>query len=197
MPRLWNDTIETHRQSVRDAVLDAAAALVAEEGPTAITMSRIARDAGIGRATLYKYFSDAEAILIAWHERTIARHMREVHAARRQADNALVALRRVFETYAHSIRAQHGHALVAQLHRLPHAKDAQEHLRTFLRTLVAEAAQAGLVRSDLSADELTAYALGALSAAESLPSHQAVERLVDVTLDGLVSRSADGKSART
>lgn len=185
MPRLWNDTIETHRQSVRDAVLDAAAALVTEEGPTSVTMARIARDAGIGRATLYKYFPDAEAILIAWHERMIARHLHQLHAARHQADNPLVALRHVLETYAHSIRTQHGQALAAQLHRLPHARSAQEHLRRFVEELVGEAARAGLVRSDVSAHELTAYALGALSAAESLPSHQAIVRLVDITLDGM------------
>ena len=71
MPKLWNETIEAHRREVRDAILDTTAALVAEHGLRSVTMSQIAEKTGIGRATLYKYFPDVEAILPAWHERQI------------------------------------------------------------------------------------------------------------------------------
>ena len=75
VPKLWTDTIEAHRRAVHDATLDTTAALVAEHGLAAVTMSQIAAQAGIGRATLYKYFPDVEAILVAWHDRQIARHL--------------------------------------------------------------------------------------------------------------------------
>src|SRR5206468_1028464 len=75
VPKLWSETIEEHRQAVREATLDTTAALVAEHGLTSVTMSKIAEETGIGRATLYKYFPDVEAILIAWHERQITRHL--------------------------------------------------------------------------------------------------------------------------
>jgi len=52
VPKLWDSTIEAHRRAVRDAALDAAAALVAEHGLRSVTMSRIAQTAGVGRATL-------------------------------------------------------------------------------------------------------------------------------------------------
>ncbi len=55
---------------MQDAALDATAALVAERGLRSVTMSQIAAQSGIGRATLYKYFPDVEAILLAWHERS-------------------------------------------------------------------------------------------------------------------------------
>ena len=71
MPKLWSETLDDHRRAIRDAALDATAGLVAEHGLASVTMSQIAKDAGIGRATLYKYFPDVEAILIAWHERQI------------------------------------------------------------------------------------------------------------------------------
>ncbi len=58
MPRIWSETIAAHRDAVRDATLDATAALVAEHGLTGVTMSQIAKESGIGRATLYKYFPD-------------------------------------------------------------------------------------------------------------------------------------------
>src|SRR5687767_2901383 len=67
MPKLWNETIETHRRDVRDAILDATSSLVAEGGLRSVTMSLIAEKADIGRATLYKYFPDIEAILKSWH----------------------------------------------------------------------------------------------------------------------------------
>ena len=38
-------------------------------------MSQIAEQTGIGRATLYKYFPDVEAILLAWHERQVTGHL--------------------------------------------------------------------------------------------------------------------------
>ncbi|TJV36742.1 MAG: helix-turn-helix transcriptional regulator, partial [Mesorhizobium sp.] len=55
MPKLWNETIDAHRRAVRDACLDTTAALVAEHGLLSVTMSKIAEETGIGRATLYKY----------------------------------------------------------------------------------------------------------------------------------------------
>ncbi|HET7480249.1 MAG TPA: helix-turn-helix domain-containing protein, partial [Rubrobacteraceae bacterium] len=75
MPKLWNETIEAHRRAVHDAILDATAVLVAEHGLLSVTMSRIAEETGIGRATLYKYFPDVEAVLLAWHERHVTGHL--------------------------------------------------------------------------------------------------------------------------
>jgi AcrR family transcriptional regulator len=75
VPRIWSETIAAHRDAVRDATLDATAALVAEHGLTGVTMSQIAKESGIGRATLYKYFPDIESILAAWHERHIGGHL--------------------------------------------------------------------------------------------------------------------------
>jgi hypothetical protein len=50
VPRLWTQTIETHRREVRDAVVDTTAALVAEHGLLSVRMSQIAEATGIGRA---------------------------------------------------------------------------------------------------------------------------------------------------
>src|SRR6266496_5983512 len=100
VPKLWNDTIEKHRQAVRDATLDTTAALVAEHGLTSVTMSRIAEETGIGRATLYKYFPDIEAILIAWHERQVTGHLEHLAEIRDQAGGAGGRLEAVLEAYA-------------------------------------------------------------------------------------------------
>ena len=86
VPKLWSETIESHRTAVREATLDTTAALVAEHGLRSVTMSQIAEHTGIGRATLYKYFPDVEAILVAWHERQVRPTMSASSASRAAAE---------------------------------------------------------------------------------------------------------------
>jgi len=185
MPKLWNETIDAHRRAVRDATLDAAAALVARQGLLSVTMSRIAEETGIGRATLYKYFPDVEAILTAWHERQVAGHVEHLIAVRDRAGNASERLEAVLEAYAFISHDHHGNELVARLHRREHVAHARQQLSGFIRNLLIEGAAAGDLRDDVAPDELAAYCLHALAAASSLPSKAAVRRLVAVTLAGL------------
>src|SRR5438045_5106191 len=100
MPKLWNATIEAHQAAVREATLDAIAQLVAERGLRGVTMSQIAESTGIGRATLYKYFPDVEAILRAWHQREITGHLQQLIRARDQAQEPLAPLTAVLKAFA-------------------------------------------------------------------------------------------------
>ncbi len=188
VPKLWNETIEAHRREVRDATLATTAALVAEQGLRSVTMSQIAEETGIGRATLYKYFPDVEAILLAWHERQITGHLESLAEVRDQADGAGERLEAVLEAYAlisHESRGHHNTELAAFLHRDKQVARAEHQLRAMIRDLLTEAAKTGDVRDDVAADELASYCLHALTAAGSLPSKAAVRRLVTVTLAGL------------
>jgi AcrR family transcriptional regulator len=189
VPKLWNDTIEAHRRAVRDATLDTAAALVAEHGLTSVTMSQIAEETGIGRATLYKYFSDVDAILFAWHERQVTGHLEYLAHVRDQAGNAGERLEAVLEAYALISYEHHGIELAALLHQGEHVARAQHQLSNFIRDLLTSGAETGDVRNDVAPDELATYCLHALTAAQGLPSKAAVRRLVTVTLAGLRPRS--------
>jgi len=185
VPKLWNETIEAHRRAVRDATLDTTAALVAEHGLLSVTMSQIAEETGIGRATLYKYFADVEEILLAWHERQVSGHLEQLAEVRDQAGDPSERLEAVLEAYA-LISHQHPDTeLAAHLHRGEHIARAQRQLRDFIRELLAQAADAGIVRDDVAPNELASYCLNALTAASSLPSKAAVRRLVRVVLAGL------------
>jgi AcrR family transcriptional regulator len=186
VPKLWNDTIEAHRREVRDAILDTTASLVAEHGLRSVTMSQIAEQTGIGRATLYKYFSSVEEILVAWHERQIAGHLQILGAIRHQAGNAREKLEAVLETFARISYEHHGTELASLLHRGEHVARAQQHLSDFIRGLLVEGAAAGDFRDDIPAKELASFCLHALSAADSLPSKPAIRRLVLVIMDGLL-----------
>lgn len=185
VPKLWQDSIVAHREAVRDAALDAAGALVAEHGPAAVTMSRIAQDAGIGRATLYKYFPDIEAVLAAWHARQVHGHVALLAAAAERPGAPAERLRAVLVAYAGATRRQHGGELAALLHRGEHVAQAQDHLRQLLAGLIEEGAVAGEIRADVAPAELATFCLHALVAAGALGSQAAVARLVDVTLAGL------------
>jgi AcrR family transcriptional regulator len=189
VPKLWNESIVAHRAAVRDATLDTTAELVAAHGLRSVTMSQIAEETGIGRATLYKYFPDVEAILVAWHERQISGHLDYLAEVRNQADEPHERLDAVLEAYALIQHEHHGTELAALLHRGEHVARAQHQLRDFLRDLLGEAAETGALRDDVPPDELASYCLHALTAASGLPSKAAVRRLVTVILAGLHPRA--------
>ena len=185
MPTLWNDTIEAHRNAVRDATLDTTAALVAEHGLTSVTMSQIAKQTGIGRATLYKYFPDVESILTAWHERQISAHLVQLVEIGDRPGSPRERLEAVLHAFASISRENHDTELAALLHRGEHVARAQRHLHKFIAELIAEGAEAGDLRTDITPSELATFCLFALTSAGSIGSKAAVARLVRVTLDGL------------
>ncbi|MGH9189973.1 MAG: TetR/AcrR family transcriptional regulator [Acidimicrobiales bacterium] len=190
MPKLWNETIETHRAAVRDATINAAVALVTEHGLLSVTMSRVAEETGIGRATLYKYFADVQAILLAWHERQITDHLEQLAEVRNRAGDPGHRLEAVLDAYALIAHESRGHddtELAAVLHRNEQVGRAHHQLHAMFEELLTEGARAGVVRDDVTPDELATYCVQALSAASTLPSKAAVRRLVTVTVAGLRS----------
>jgi AcrR family transcriptional regulator len=193
VPRLWDATIDGHRRTVHAAILDTAAALVAERGLAGVTMSQIAQRAGIGRATLYKYFPDVEAIVLAWHERQVADHLRRLNDVAEAVPDPGERLRSVLQSYAELSAGQHadahgmGHTpdLAAPLHRAEHVHTARQRLHALITEIITAAAETGTVRTDVPAAELAAYCLHALGAAATTHSNAARQRLVTVILAGL------------
>lgn len=188
MPKLWTDTIEAHRRTVREATISATAVLVAEHGLRAVTMSQVAEATGIGRATLYKYFRDVEAILSAWHEREIQGHLEQLARARDQASGPADRLKAVLLAYATIAHQSHGHhdaELASLLHRDEQVVRAEHRLREMVRGLLVEAVEVGAVRDDVAPDELVSFCLHAIGGARRLRSRAAVHRLVGVTMAGL------------
>lgn len=164
VPRLWDDTIEAHRRAVRDATLDATAALVRRHGLRSVTMSQIAQQTGIGRATLYKYFPDVEAILVAWHERQVGAHVERLAALRDRAGDARERLQAVLTAYALSRNEHDAGELAALLHR-----GAPPELAAYCLHALAAARD---LRSQAAVRRLVAVTLDGLRGAPGGPSRK-------------------------
>ena len=188
VPKLWTETIEAHRRTVQEAILDTAWTLVRDRGLMSVTMSEIAEKAGIGRATLYRYFPDVEAILVACHQRHVAAHLGQLAELGSAPGAPMERLEAVLGAYAlicHHRARQGTDELSALVHRDEHVDPAQQQLLELFRDLLTEAAAHGGVRDDIAPWELASYCLHALQAASDLPDEGAVRRLVAVTLTAL------------
>jgi AcrR family transcriptional regulator len=149
-------------------------------------MSQIAERAGNGRATLYEYFPDLDAVLSAWHERQVGRHLEQLraasHAAGSDPGRRLEAVLRAYAAFS----GQHdGSPPAASPHHGKHVGQPQARLRAFVGDLLADGVRSGRLRDDVPAAELAQYALAALSTAAGLPDDAARERLIIVILTGL------------
>ena len=185
MPRLWESSIGAHRQSVRGAAIRAAGALVSTHGLRGVTMSRIADDAGVSRATLYRYFPDVESILQEWHEQHVREHLEALADIASRPGEPIDRLEAVLCAYARIEHEQPRDEIATQLHDTPHAHGADEHVLALLVELLTQCADAGSVRSDIAPRELAVYCVDATRAARRLRSKAAVRRLVELVLAGL------------
>jgi AcrR family transcriptional regulator len=185
MPRLWTDTLAGHRRAVRDAALDAVGALVDAQGPYELTMSAIAERAGIGRATLYRYFPDVESILVGWHERVIAAHLEQLAERADGPGPPLERLRAVLGAYAAIEYAHRDHPLAPALHAGPHHLEGRRRLAALLERLLAEAAVVGAIRDDVDPGELAAFCINALGGAREVAEPAGADRIAAVTVDAL------------
>jgi AcrR family transcriptional regulator len=63
MPRIRATSIDEHKVLTRGALLDSAKELISEAGTAEVPLGEIALAAGIGRTTLYDYFTDRDDLI--------------------------------------------------------------------------------------------------------------------------------------
>ena len=82
---------------MREAICDAAVAVLSEVGFAALTMDRVAEMAEVSKGTLYNYFADKDALVLAAIEATfepLFRELTEIFARMAYAPRSLVAVTR-------------------------------------------------------------------------------------------------------
>ncbi|MCH9684930.1 MAG: TetR/AcrR family transcriptional regulator [Deltaproteobacteria bacterium] len=83
-----------HHGDLRRALLDAALAIVADEGPSAVTMSAVARRAGVSSGAPYRHFKDRVELLRGLWSRADEVLSRRIEEATASAPDPLEGFRR-------------------------------------------------------------------------------------------------------
>jgi len=96
LPKIKAKTIAEHKKMSRAALLDAAFSLFSSQGYAGTSLTDITSVAGVGRTTVYEYFSDKEAIFLAVIEDRVPDILTEA-VARLTATEPRVRMRQLFE----------------------------------------------------------------------------------------------------
>lgn len=88
----------------REALLDAAAAIVAADGVSGVSMDSVAEEAGVSRPLLYRYFRTSSDVLAALYAREIATHDERMTAALQSAPSFEHAVQAQFDVWLRTMR---------------------------------------------------------------------------------------------
>ncbi len=173
----------------RAQLLAVATRLLATEGAEN-SMRAIAREAGVGIATLYRHFPTREALVAAVYSDQVerltagARELLSEHSTAR-------ALRGWMELYGQWIAAKSGmlDTLLSMVETgdLAHARTRDAILDAITRILDA-GREAGDLRSDVTASEVSASLIGIFMVSRQAGGAVSSDRLLDILLDGLRPR---------
>lgn len=119
----------------RNMILDAAAQLLLSEGLTAVSMERIAREAGASKALVYSYFGNQTALLSALLLREYRAFQKEARGAAQQVSGLEAVVRATTRAYLDHVAARG--ALIQPLMREPAVAAALEQLESASRPVTA------------------------------------------------------------
>jgi AcrR family transcriptional regulator len=167
--------------------LIAAATLAYASGGDRVPLETIAKDAGVGIATLYRHFPTREDLVEAMYRDQVERlraGAQELLAAYAPAD----ALRRWMDLFADWAATKHG--MIDALRAVVFSGrlgmgEMREHLVEVVRLFLDAGAAAGDLRSDVAADDVAASLAGVLAVAGAPEQRAQAMRMFDLLLDGL------------
>ena len=175
----------------RDTLLAAAtrAFAAADEEPS---MRAIAREAGVGIATLYRHFPTREALVDAVYHDQVERltvGARELLAQLRPAE----AMRRWMDLFGDWLMTKHGMigTLLAMIESGEIAlAQTRAELLAVITTILEAGRAAGDLRSDITAEDIAASLIGIFTVVGKPEHRPQADRLLDLLMDGLRPRPA-------
>ncbi|MEW2571623.1 TetR/AcrR family transcriptional regulator [Streptomyces sp. NPDC047070] len=173
----------------RDQLLEVATRVLAS--PDAETSMRaIAREAGVGIATLYRHFPTRESLVEAVYSDQVVRltnGARDLLASETPA----VAMRRWMDLFGNWIATKNGmlDTLLALVESgaVGHAR-TRDQLLNAISTILDAGRTAGDLRPDVTAEEIAASLIGIFTVAQQSGPAVTTDRLLDILLDGLRPR---------
>lgn len=206
---IWPEMMDGARQRLALHIGRTALGLIAEHGLGGTTMSRLAKAAGVSRATLYKYFPDVEAAVVAYVAAEIERYQAELRAALSQVDDPCLRMDMYIDHQVDYLHGEEHRAGAGQLEAASLSPGAQAGLEAHLvslRAIVAEILSAGVAagvfRADLDVDVQTTLLLHLMNGAHSaldkdgVPPHRVKAALKDIVHRGLFARPPDRRTGR-
>jgi AcrR family transcriptional regulator len=170
----------------RDTVLAAATRAFASSD-TEPSMRAIAREAGVGIATLYRHFPTRETLVDAVYQDQVKRLTLGARELLGQLPPA-EALRRWMDLFADWLATKHG-MLGTLLAMIESGEIALAHTRTELleaiTTILDAGSAAGDLRADISAEDVGASLIGIFTVAGKPGQHTQADRLLNLLMDGL------------
>jgi AcrR family transcriptional regulator len=199
----WNETVAGHRDRQRQRIVESTMALVSEHGLSDVTMAQVAKQSGIGRATLYKYFPGVEEIVAEHVLQTVRSHHDVLERAVEGVEDPVDAIRacltillEYFGTEGHrsASTAVNPEQFSPEVGR--DVREAFARMHGLLTDLVVDARRAGRLREDVDA-HFTAQLLYQMLAAGRaavvagrMTAGEAVERIMEQFLHGAASTDA-------
>jgi TetR/AcrR family transcriptional regulator, cholesterol catabolism regulator len=161
-PLLASQAVAGAAEATRERIVDAAEACLREAGPGKVSLDRVASEAGVHRATIYRHFPGGrDQLLVAVVERVAKRFTTRL--AEHVADQPTLS-EAIVEALVYSVEETFRSRLIAPLFtaeeagRFAAAGPASRALQAIVRDmwgpLLTEAKQRGEARKDLQLDEL-------------------------------------------
>lgn len=170
----------------RETLLAAATRAFAS-AETEPSMRTIAREAGVGIATLYRHFPTRESLVDAVYQDQVHRLTQGARELLQELPPA-AAMRRWMDLFADWLVTKHGmtNTLLAIIDagEIAHAQ-TRDGLLAAITTILDAGSAAGELRTDVSAEDIAASLVGTFTVAGRPEQHRQAQRLLDLLMDGL------------
>ena len=209
MPRISAATNAAQRENTKRAILNSFGEILYTRGLSGLTMTDVAKNAGIGRTAVYNYFADMGELLVAYALDETERFLKELREGLEGIENPIDQLAVYIRLQINDLARRHlppGPAMRSMLSPQSYAKlrkHVQELQMVLANILSAAIAEKYIPQNDIR--ELAMLVHGSLSSSagrtEDAPDEQARERQILNTIRfiqmGLGARfNAEGNPVR-
>lgn len=194
MPRIQAESNAAQRALTQRRILDAFGQLLFTRGLPGLTMTDVARQAGVGRTAVYNYYADMEELLIGYALDETGRFLTDLKAQLADLENPIDRLAVYIRAQVEDLSRRHlppGPAMRAVLSAQSFAKlgDHVGELNALLTAILRDAMAQGYL-PEANVDELVGLVHGSLTASadrgraeESDTAHDAdADRRTDATV---------------
>lgn len=168
MPRIQAESNAAQRALTQRRILDAFGQLLFTRGLPGLTMTDVAREAGVGRTAVYNYYADMEELLIGYALDETGRFLTDLKAKLAELENPIDRLAVYIRAQVEDLSRRHlppGPAMRAVLSASSFAKlsDHVGELNALLTRILRDAMAQGYLPG-AQVDELVALVHGSLTA---------------------------------